>query len=144
MLRLSGITEQPVPDGGQRWCWATLLAERARAGDARVLAALAEVGGWLSVGLGSLVNVLNPSAVVLGGYFGAFAEWLVEAVDREIEARVLGAQWSSCRTLVSTLGEEAATRGAAALVLHDILADPRSVDGTQLPLAAAAGGSRGT
>lgn len=137
-LRLSGITEQPVPDGGQRWCWAELIADKARSGDARVIAALADVGGWLSVGLGSLVNVLNPSAVVLGGYFAALAEWLVEAVETEIEVRALGAEWSTCRALVSTLGDEAAVRGAAALVLHDILADPRSIGMSLAATAAAA------
>jgi predicted NBD/HSP70 family sugar kinase len=134
MLRLAGITEEPRRNGSIRWAWARLIADRARSGDARVLAALADVGGWLSVGLVSLVNVLNPSAVVLGGYFAVLAEWLVDAVEAEIEARVLGAQWSACRAVVSKLGDEAPVRGAAALVLHDILANPRSVGRASVPL----------
>jgi predicted NBD/HSP70 family sugar kinase len=94
-----------------------------------VLAALAEVGGWLSIGLGSLVNLVAPGAIVLGGYLAPLAEWLVEDIEREVRMRVLGARWGSCSVLVSTLGEEAAVRGAAAFVLHEILADPGSVRG---------------
>jgi predicted NBD/HSP70 family sugar kinase len=125
LLRRVGMTPPTPGDGTVRW--ATLLAERARAGDADVLEALAEVAGWLSIGLGSLVNLFNPSAIVLGGYFAPLAEWLVEGVEREVGVHVLGSRWSSCRVLVSRLGEDAAIRGAAALVLHEVLADPGSV-----------------
>ena len=99
LLRRAGMS-LPPGDGVARW--PTLLAETARRGDRRVLEALAEVGGWLSIGLGSLVNLFNPSAVVLGGYFAPLAEWLVEGVEREVGVHVLGARWSGCRVLVST------------------------------------------
>jgi predicted NBD/HSP70 family sugar kinase len=125
LLRLAGLTPPTRNDGGVRW--AAILAERARAGDARVLAALAEVGDWLSIGLGSLVNLFSPSAIVLGGYFAPLADWFVDGIESKVGGRVLGGRWSSCRVLVSRLGEEAAVRGAAALVLHDVLADPASV-----------------
>ena len=73
------------------------------------------------------MNLFNPSAIVLGGYFAPLAEWLVEGVEREVGVHVLGARWSGCRVLASRLGEDAAVRGAAARVLHDVLADPASV-----------------
>jgi predicted NBD/HSP70 family sugar kinase len=123
LLRRAGMS-LPPDDGVVRW--PALLAERARGGDTRVLEALAEVGGWLSIGLGSLVNLFNPSAIVLGGYFAPLAEWLVEGVEREVGVHVLGARWSGCRVLASRLGEDAPVRGAAARVLHEVIADPAS------------------
>jgi predicted NBD/HSP70 family sugar kinase len=123
LARLAGIS---LPTGNAAVRWPALLAERAREGDARVLAALAEVAGWLSIGLGTLVNLLNPSAIVLGGYFAPLAEWLVEGIEREVGAHVLATRWSSCRVVPSLLGEDASVRGAAALVLHDVIADPAS------------------
>jgi predicted NBD/HSP70 family sugar kinase len=89
--------------------------------------ALAEVGRALATGLTSLANVLSPEAIVLGGYFATFAEWLVPRIERELHDHVLGARWSRCAMLVSELGDQAALRGAAALALHEVLADPASV-----------------
>ena len=57
---------RPV-DGG-RAAVDAVLADAA-AGDATALAALAEVGRWLGIGLAGLVNMLNPARVVLGGHF---------------------------------------------------------------------------
>jgi predicted NBD/HSP70 family sugar kinase len=125
LLRRAGMTVPTPNDGTVRW--PALLADRARAGDARALEALAEVRGWLSIGLGSLANLFNPSAIVLGGYFAPLGEWLVQGIEPDVGVHVLGARWSSCRVLVSRVGEEAAVRGAATLVLHEVLADPGSV-----------------
>jgi predicted NBD/HSP70 family sugar kinase len=130
LLSRAGIRPPSAGDG--RAAWAALVAERARAGDARVLQALEEVAGWLSIGLGSLVNLFNPTAIVLGGYFAPLAEWLIEGVEREVQVHVLGARWSSCRVIASTLGEEAPVHGAAALVLSGVLADPVSVSGNRV------------
>jgi predicted NBD/HSP70 family sugar kinase len=126
LVRLAGLASPASRNGATRW--PALLAETARAGDAQVLAALAEVGGWLSVGLASLVNLVSPSAIVLGGYFAPLAEWLVDEIERGLATHVLGARWSSCRVLASTLGGEPAVRGAAALVLHEVIDDPTSVN----------------
>jgi predicted NBD/HSP70 family sugar kinase len=130
LLSRAGIPPPSAGDG--RAAWAALVAERARAGDARVLQALEEVAGWLSIGLGSLVNLFNPTAIVLGGYFAPLADWLIEGVEREVQVHVLGARWSSCSVIASTLGEEAPVHGAAALVLSEVLADPVSVSGNRV------------
>jgi len=125
LLRLAGMPLPPPGESDVRW--PALLAEKARAGDARVLDALSEVAGWLAVGLGALVNLFDPTAIVLGGNFAPLAEWLVERIEREVRAHVLGARWSSCRVLASKLGEGAAVRGAAAFALHEVLADPGAI-----------------
>ena len=125
LLARAGITPATPPDG--RIAWPALVAERAAEGDEQVLQALAEVAGWLSIGLGSLVNLFSPTAIVLGGYFAPLAKWLIEGVEREVQVHVLGAKWSSCGVVASTLGEESSVRGAAALVLSEVLADPTSV-----------------
>lgn len=105
---------------------ATDLIDRARAGDATVLDALHEGGRWLGIGAADVANLLDLQAVVLGGYFGTLAEWLVEGVAAELRLRVLGPRWAVPRVIASALGPEAAVRGAAALVLRAVLADPAS------------------
>ena len=103
------------------------LAGRARAGDEKALEALREGGRWLGIAIASAANLLNFQAVVLGGFFGQLSTWLAAPIARELEAHVLASDWAVPRLLPSTLGPEAAVRGAAAQSLRRVLADPASV-----------------
>jgi predicted NBD/HSP70 family sugar kinase len=103
------------------------LVKRASAGDETALAALEDSGGWLGVALGSVVNLLSPQTIVLGGYFAPLAPWLRPAIERELEARVLGGPAAVPPVLPSSLGPEAAMRGAAATQLRRVLVDPTLV-----------------
>jgi predicted NBD/HSP70 family sugar kinase len=107
----------------------TDLAARARDGDERTLRALADAGRWLGIGVASAANLLNPRGVVVGGYFAPLAEWLVPGLRQELDARVLAAEWDPPRVVISALGAEAAVRGASALALRRIFADPGVVVG---------------
>jgi predicted NBD/HSP70 family sugar kinase len=123
LLQAAGLDQETATTTGSGRPVAELV-KRARGGDRGALKALSEAGVWLGIALGSAVNLLSPQAVVLGGYFAPIAEWLRPAVDRELEARVMGARWGVPGVLASTLGPEAAVRGAAALSLHRVLGDP--------------------
>ena len=103
------------------------LAERADAGDERTLAALADAGHWLGVGVASAANLLNPHGVVVGGYFATLAPWLLPGLEEELAARVLAAEWDAPRVVISELGAGAAVRGAAALALRRVYTDPAVV-----------------
>jgi predicted NBD/HSP70 family sugar kinase len=102
------------------------LAARARMGDERALTALRDAGRWLGIGIASAANLLNPQAVVLGGFFAQLATWLASPIARELDSHVLASDWGVPRLLPSTLGPEAAVRGAAALSLRRVLSDPAS------------------
>lgn len=103
---------------------AAVLAARARRGDERALASLREGGRWLGIGIASAANLLNFQAVVLGGFLAQLAPWLASPIARELDAHVLASDWSVPRLMPSTLGPEAAVRGAAAQSLRRVLADP--------------------
>lgn len=104
------------------------LAGRARMGDEQALAALRDSGRWLGLAIASAANLLNFQAVVLGGFFAQLATWLAAPIARELETHVLASQWAVPRLLPSTLGPEAAVRGAAAQSLRRVLADPASAE----------------
>ena len=105
------------------------LAGRARMGDERALDALGDAGRWLGIGIASAANLLNFQAVVLGGFFAQLAAWLASPIARELSIHVLASDWGIPRLLPSTLGPEAAVRGAAALSLQRVLSDPASATG---------------
>jgi predicted NBD/HSP70 family sugar kinase len=103
---------------------ASALGERIRAGDVRTLASVERIGQWLGIGLAGTVNVLDPEALVLGGCLGELAPWLERPLR---DAFAVGTLADACEILASTLGDSAAVRGAAALPLRDVIADPVSI-----------------
>ncbi|MEV8588880.1 ROK family transcriptional regulator [Streptomyces sp. NPDC051180] len=101
------------------------LVRRARADEPRALAALGDAGRMLGRALSGAVNLLDPEAVVLGGIFTRLLPWLAPALAQELSARVVSGLWTpeSGRLRPASAATDA-SRGAAALVLHDVLADP--------------------
>jgi len=100
------------------------LVRRAERGDERVLQSLSEAGQALGLGLAAAVNMFDVDAVVLGGCFGPLAPWLEDDVRKALHERVLSSAWTGCEVRASEFGEGAAVRGAAALTLMAVLAEP--------------------
>ncbi|MET9934945.1 ROK family protein, partial [Streptomyces sp. NPDC006324] len=87
--------------------------------------ALAEAGRMLGRALSGAVNLLDPEAVVLGGIYPRLMPWLAPALTEELADRVVSGLWTpdAGRLRPASAATDAA-RGAAALVLRDVLADP--------------------
>jgi predicted NBD/HSP70 family sugar kinase len=100
-----------------------LLADAA-AGEPTALAALAETGRWVGIGLAGLVNVLNPRLVVFGGLFERIHPYIGPIVDAELDRRTLPAPRRLVRVVAGVLGAEAPLLGAAELAFEPVLADP--------------------
>jgi predicted NBD/HSP70 family sugar kinase len=96
----------------------------AAAGDDTARAALAEQAHWVGVGVATLVNILDPTLVVLGGRFERlFAEFGTE-IDAEIRRRALPDAASRLLVTGSALGDDALVLGGAELAFEPLLADP--------------------
>ncbi|WP_430477646.1 ROK family protein [Streptomyces sp. P11-1] len=119
LLRAAGI------DGSGGGAGVVELERRARAGDGRAVAALTEAGRMLGRVVSGAVNLVDPDAVVLGGIYRGLMPWLSPPADEELTGRVVSGLWSpgSGRLRASSVAGDAA-RGAAALVVQDVLADP--------------------
>ncbi|MEU8761514.1 ROK family protein [Streptomyces sp. NPDC048659] len=106
------------------------LAERAAAAEPRTLAALDEAGRMLGVALAGAVNLLDPQAVVLGGIYPRLMPWLGPAAGAELADRVVSGLWPpDAGRLRPSSGTATTARGAAALVVRDVLADPLAYGG---------------
>jgi predicted NBD/HSP70 family sugar kinase len=103
------------------------LAARAQAGDRALRRELRRQGVWLARGAAALIHLVNPEALVLGGYLARFAPFLEDAFHAELRERVLPVHLAACRVAVSRLGTAAVLRGGAALVADELLADPTRV-----------------
>jgi predicted NBD/HSP70 family sugar kinase len=104
-----------------------VIRRRAETGDARTLDALSRVGAALGLGASVLVNVFNPRALVLGGYFASLGAYLLGPVMCELRARVMAPDVGGCRVELSRLGFTAAARGGAHVAFETVLDDPTVV-----------------
>jgi predicted NBD/HSP70 family sugar kinase len=110
------------PDGGREAV--TELIDAARNGEPMAMVALEEVAAWLGVGLATLVNVFNPTLVVLGGVFERIYPLVGKSVESALTERSLLASRELVRVVPGLLGIDAALLGAAELAFEELLADP--------------------
>ncbi|MDD2858317.1 MAG: ROK family transcriptional regulator [Candidatus Nanopelagicales bacterium] len=137
------------PDGlpcrcGSRGCWETVIGRNAvihclpgntdatdiaqvidalHAGNPRVRAGMHEVGNWLGIGLGNLVNIFNPDVIVLGGHLSALLPELKDEIDAMV-GRSIRAAREQVHIVVPALGRDSTLVGAAESAFAPLLERP--------------------
>lgn len=98
------------------------VTRAAAAGDELALAAIDRLGSWLGVGLASLVTLLDPEVVILGGGVTEhIGEWLLPAADAAMRAQTFAGDWRRHPEVrVAELGDRAGMIGAADLARRDV------------------------
>ena len=107
------------------------VIRRLGSGDSTTHSALWETGRWLGIGIGNLINVLNPDMVVVGGFYHALYPHIVAAIEVGAKEVALDAPWDACTIRRSQLGPDALLLGAAELVLGELIADPAAHSGVR-------------
>lgn len=100
------------------------IVSRADASDQKTLDALAEIGRWLGLGIGNLINVFNPHLVVLGGFYHPLFPFLEKAVFEGARLGALDAPGDIADIAAGGLGPDAPLIGAAELAMSEVIADP--------------------
>ncbi|HET7168754.1 MAG TPA: ROK family protein [Candidatus Limnocylindrales bacterium] len=124
------------PEGGHEAIDAVLAD--AGADEPVALAAFAETGRWLGIGLAGIINVLNPDLVVLGGRLATSYPFVRSSLEAELDRRVLRAARRLVRVIPAALGDDAPLLGAAELAFEPLLTDPAAWLGPRHALAALA------
>jgi predicted NBD/HSP70 family sugar kinase len=108
-------------DGGREAIGEVIRA--AASGEPRAVEAVEEVGRWLGIGIASLVNVLNPRLVVVGGILERLHPLFSRKLDAAVVRYALPPAREHLRIVPGRLGEDAPTLGAAELAFEPLLAD---------------------
>jgi predicted NBD/HSP70 family sugar kinase len=94
-----------------------MIAQAARQGDRFSQSLLKEAGSFLGLGIVSIVNLLNPSLITIGGGLAlAAGEFLLPAARQVVQERAFERQATEARIELSQLTEADWARGAALLV----------------------------
>lgn len=127
---------------GNRGCWETEIGGQAIAeaigcpldrimmlgelldGLESVPADLRVVGRHLGIGLAGVVNMLNPSVVVLGGHLRSLYPHVRTEVHEELAAKALIAPREMVTISLPGLGGDSVLLGAAEIAFQPLLADP--------------------
>jgi predicted NBD/HSP70 family sugar kinase len=101
------------------------LEEAALNGDAVAVQVAQEAAGHLGIVVAGLLNLLNPSMVVVGGDLAGLGELLLVPLRETARSRTLVSSVKAAEIRASELGPKSVAIGAATLVLKAALADSR-------------------
>lgn len=102
-----------APDGG-----ISGVVRAARAGDSLALHVLDEAARHLGIGIATIVNLLNPSVVILGGELMEAEDLILARIEAQVRARSLKVSGAALRLVSSSFPEDAALIGAATTVFE--------------------------
>ncbi|HEX8995628.1 MAG TPA: ROK family transcriptional regulator [Ktedonobacterales bacterium] len=100
------------------------VVQAALNGDAACQLAIRRASELIGVALANLVNLVNPSVILLDGSVARAGEYLLAPIRKAIEERSLWAASHAVRVQVSALGDSAIALGAATMVLDAVFGSP--------------------
>jgi len=109
-----------------------------RGGDPTAVRVVRQAGRDLGEVVATLVNLINPSAIVIGGALAEAGESLLAGIREVVYSRSLPLATEHLRVITSQAGERAGVIGAAALAIGHVLS-PDAIDEASLRLVGSGG-----
>ncbi len=127
MARARSRLRAALPDSSDPDAVLDALHALARDRDPAAREVLDETARWLAVALANYANLLDPEAIILGGYAARFADLLIPPIRRYLNRSLLSARWAPCEILAAKTGAEAPLLGAGLLALEHAFDNPGSL-----------------
>ena len=94
------------------------VVERARAGDCLAVDTLEEAGAWIAQAFGSILNILDLEACIVGGGVSQAGEMLLEPIRRRLPDHCWRQIGDGVKVVAAELRNDAGILGAAAQALE--------------------------
>ena len=94
------------------------VAHAARLGDLVAQKIMAEAGGYMGIAIASLVNVFNPSMIVIGGGVAQIGDLLLDPIRQVVRNRSLRSAAQAVRITAAVLGRRSTSMGAVVQALN--------------------------
>ncbi len=93
------------------------IADAAADGDPIALETFEETGYYIGLGVASIVNLLNPEMVVVGGGVAQSGDLILDPIRRSARANAIKTMIDACPIVPAELGDDAGIFGGVSLVL---------------------------
>lgn len=93
-----------------------IVAKAAEAGDPVAKRIFEKMGYYIGMGLTSVINLLNPERIIIGGGVAECGELLLDPIRRTINERAMKVQRDAVEIVPAELGNSAGVIGASMLV----------------------------
>jgi glucokinase-like ROK family protein len=103
------------------------VGDAARMGDLVAQQIVAEAGGYLGIAIADVVNLFNPSMVVVGGGVAQMGDLLLEPIRRTVQERSLRSAARAVRITATVLGRRSVSMGAVVQALGSALRQTNGV-----------------
>lgn len=100
----------------------------AKAGDVLSKEVIDEIGTFLGIALASLINILNPEIIVIGGGVSNAGEILFEPARREMRKRAYVIPAQTVKVVQAHLGNDAGIVGAASIAVDNLFRENRDIE----------------
>jgi predicted NBD/HSP70 family sugar kinase len=97
------------------------VAEAARSGDLISQQIMAEAGDYLGSAIASIVNLINPRLVVVGGGVAQMGDLLLDPIRRNVMTRGLPSASQAVRITAALLGRRSSSMGAVVQAINTAL-----------------------
>ena len=94
-------------------------------GDPLAIQVVSEATYYLTNAITSLVNLINPDMIILGGSFSRLGDLIIKPIQEKINSCALVNDVSKTKLSTSTLGSKGIAIGAATLAIEQAFIDPK-------------------
>ncbi len=101
-----------------------VLVEAARQKDKLAYKLFTDAARYLGEGIVSLVNLLNPELIIIGGDFVQAGDLIIEAIKDVLTRQALELPRKRVDVVFSELGENASALGSAVSIIQDFVSSP--------------------
>jgi predicted NBD/HSP70 family sugar kinase len=100
------------------------IQQAAESGDAVTMEALNETGQAMGVGVANIINIFNPSLVVIGGLISSVAQFMLPGIMESMVHHTLPEFHQKVQVKLSAFGSDSSVIGAVATVVEAIFSKP--------------------
>jgi N-acetylglucosamine repressor len=126
---LPDVPPQSRSGPGSARITAEVVFRRAQAGDTAAAAIVDTALNYLAIGIGNMVNLINPDQVILGGGITRSGSYFMEHFLPKIRPRLVPEQNGQVQFALSESNEDSGLRGAATLVIQQLFGAVHSIPG---------------